>query len=290
MSQYYFNLDENLSALVGYDRPLEYHFLVIEDPREDEPIFSNLFLDNPAMTVRQIKRVLKNKFQSVLPYEIETLLIADRSAHVEDLMAGKVKKQKLLVEQSSTFEFSVTLRGESFNCDKDFDINALTTADVLFLKAWNLYHQNKEYYQTLEDSHVARRLEAALTFDGVQPVEYDCNMIDLVCYFKQGVYEDRFLVANTSEHMSRIKLFAKIGNTGLVLARAIFQKITEMAECEYEMLAGTKHYEDEELRVQPSFSAFLEHLKGCTPLAELTNEEAKEIFLFLSANDFLFSQ
>jgi hypothetical protein len=53
---------EAFSVLTGWDRPLQYFFLVIS-PRQsedaDEPVFSNLFRPNPAMSLEEIAGTLE---------------------------------------------------------------------------------------------------------------------------------------------------------------------------------------------------------------------------------------
>ncbi len=51
MSQRHFNYGP-FQVLTGWDRPLQYHFLVVS--RGDGLVFSNLDLPNPAMTPEQV--------------------------------------------------------------------------------------------------------------------------------------------------------------------------------------------------------------------------------------------
>jgi len=49
--------------MTGWDRPLQQYFLVVEDEKDlyaenDNYVFSNLNLPNPAMTLEQVKTVL----------------------------------------------------------------------------------------------------------------------------------------------------------------------------------------------------------------------------------------
>jgi hypothetical protein len=65
MSQRKFK-DNNLTVTTGWDRQLQRFFLVIEtdeqqESDEDEYVFSNLNLSNPAMTLDQIRSVLQSK-------------------------------------------------------------------------------------------------------------------------------------------------------------------------------------------------------------------------------------
>ena len=55
MTQRSFETD-TYAVLTGWDRPLQYHFLVISqrDQPDEEPIFSNLYLQNPAMSLEAI--------------------------------------------------------------------------------------------------------------------------------------------------------------------------------------------------------------------------------------------
>jgi hypothetical protein len=60
MSRRYFGND-GYDVVTGWDRPLQYHFLDIyqRDHPERDPIFSNLYLLNPSMTLEQIADTLK---------------------------------------------------------------------------------------------------------------------------------------------------------------------------------------------------------------------------------------
>ena len=61
MSQRIFGND-TYEAVAGWDPPLQYHFLMIyqrgADRNFDEPLFSNLYLPDPAMTLEQIADTL----------------------------------------------------------------------------------------------------------------------------------------------------------------------------------------------------------------------------------------
>ncbi len=61
MSQYHFT-HNSFDVLYGWDDPLQYNFLVIENILNsgEEPIFSNLNLDNPGMSISQIQTILVN--------------------------------------------------------------------------------------------------------------------------------------------------------------------------------------------------------------------------------------
>jgi hypothetical protein len=53
---------EDFSVLTGWDRPLQYFFLVIyprQTEESDEPVFSNLFRRNPAMSLEEIADTLQ---------------------------------------------------------------------------------------------------------------------------------------------------------------------------------------------------------------------------------------
>jgi hypothetical protein len=53
--------NETYEVVTGWDRPLQYHFLDIyqRDHPERDPIFSNLYLLNPSMTLEQIADTLE---------------------------------------------------------------------------------------------------------------------------------------------------------------------------------------------------------------------------------------
>ncbi len=60
MSQYHFQ-NENYKVLYGWDDPLQYCFLVIYKVVETNPwtpVFSNMDLENPGMSIPQIKETL----------------------------------------------------------------------------------------------------------------------------------------------------------------------------------------------------------------------------------------
>jgi hypothetical protein len=81
MSQHSFYHD-NYEFMVGWDPPLQYFFLVIYMRYNDEePVFSNLDLSNPAMTISQIKHVCE-KYGTVLPPETENRLLNDRKENM----------------------------------------------------------------------------------------------------------------------------------------------------------------------------------------------------------------
>jgi len=78
MSQRHFG-NETYDVLTGWDRPLQYHFLVISqrDRPEQEPVFSNLDLLNPAMTFEQIADTL-HAFGIAAPPTLYTDLAQDQ--------------------------------------------------------------------------------------------------------------------------------------------------------------------------------------------------------------------
>jgi hypothetical protein len=80
MSRRYFG-NETYEVVTGWDRPLQYHFLVISqrDDPDGEPIFSNLFLRHPAMTLEQIADTLKT-YGITAPPTLLTDLNADALA------------------------------------------------------------------------------------------------------------------------------------------------------------------------------------------------------------------
>jgi hypothetical protein len=102
MSQYTF-VDGNKKVLYGWDDPLRYYFLVITeiDDKGDEKdlIFSNLDLDNPAMTVDQIKKTL-SKFNLSIPPDLEDVLKKDKIKNelfYEDSKLVKLFKKKKII-------------------------------------------------------------------------------------------------------------------------------------------------------------------------------------------------
>lgn len=67
-----------LLFLAGWDEPLRYFFLVIDyEDDADGPVFSNLALSNPAMTLEQIDSVCR-AHGSLLPPDIRQLMIEDQ--------------------------------------------------------------------------------------------------------------------------------------------------------------------------------------------------------------------
>lgn len=82
MSQYIWK-NEKYEFLTGWDKPLGYHFLVIdhldENKREDIPVFSNLDIaTGPGMSIEEIKDACKNH-GSALPPDVEANLVRDKS-------------------------------------------------------------------------------------------------------------------------------------------------------------------------------------------------------------------
>ena len=75
MSQHRF-IHGDWEVLYGWDEPLEYFFLVIEDSKNLRDGFSNLDLSDPAMTINQIKETL-NKFDIPVPDDLEKTLLRD---------------------------------------------------------------------------------------------------------------------------------------------------------------------------------------------------------------------
>src|SRR3990167_6913354 len=86
MSQHYIDKG-SLEFMMGWDRPLQYYFLTIfnmdpELPENDENmVFSNLSLENPGMTVTQIKRKCA-EFNLILPRELIRNLESDKRNNV----------------------------------------------------------------------------------------------------------------------------------------------------------------------------------------------------------------
>jgi hypothetical protein len=75
---------KNFEALTGWDRPLQYFFLVIsrtdiseDDEETDEFVFSNLRLDNPSMSIEEIVSVL-NKLEIPYPAQLAKRLQEDK--------------------------------------------------------------------------------------------------------------------------------------------------------------------------------------------------------------------
>lgn len=78
----------NYAVLTGWDRPLQYHFLLIEDittPLDDEGIvFNNLHRRNPGMTLREIEDEL-NKLNIPIPPGLISDLKNDKITNVGNL-------------------------------------------------------------------------------------------------------------------------------------------------------------------------------------------------------------
>lgn len=82
MSQHYLTKpDGNLTAQYGYDRPLNYFYLVIHKNRDtagEELVYSNLDELNPSLSIERIIELL-NKYQFEFDVEqIAKLLESDR--------------------------------------------------------------------------------------------------------------------------------------------------------------------------------------------------------------------
>ena len=65
---------EKFEFIAGWDRPLQYHFLVINDVKSNEIVFSNLNLDSPSMTIDEIIMVINGFGIEPEPSFKETLL------------------------------------------------------------------------------------------------------------------------------------------------------------------------------------------------------------------------
>jgi hypothetical protein len=88
LSQHYFSY-QDYTILYGWDKPLQYYFLVISRPhpvtKEREYVFSNLDLENPAMSIEQIYEVLKG-FEIPIPADLsETLINASGISGTENI-------------------------------------------------------------------------------------------------------------------------------------------------------------------------------------------------------------
>jgi len=67
---------QKYQAISGWDRPLQYFFLVVLD-REGDIIFSNLYRPYPGMSLREIEEELK-KLSIVAPDNFWNDLLEDR--------------------------------------------------------------------------------------------------------------------------------------------------------------------------------------------------------------------
>lgn len=56
MSQNIFKLND-LTLMAGYDRPLDYHFIVVIDSKTQDIIFSNLYLEYMGMDIKEVKSI-----------------------------------------------------------------------------------------------------------------------------------------------------------------------------------------------------------------------------------------
>jgi len=64
-----------MKVLTGWDRPLQYFFLVIED--SDDYVFSNLSRPDPRMTIPEIERTLDH-FEIKYPESLFEDLLEDK--------------------------------------------------------------------------------------------------------------------------------------------------------------------------------------------------------------------
>jgi hypothetical protein len=79
----------NVRAQAGWDRPLQYLYLVVEDTEAETFIFSNLDRVNPGMTISEIRTTLKryNVPVPVTPRHFLADLEADRRNNAGNLVA-----------------------------------------------------------------------------------------------------------------------------------------------------------------------------------------------------------
>ena len=78
MSQHKFQHNK-MEILYGYEYVFDGFFLVITRDRGYSPVFSNLNLRNPAMTIFQIESILK-EYNIPIPENLEEVLTTDRNA------------------------------------------------------------------------------------------------------------------------------------------------------------------------------------------------------------------
>lgn len=78
MKQHYLEQDGKVASY-GWDRPLQYWFITIQDA--DGTLFTNMNLDNPAMSIEAIKDTLAMSGFDV-PADIEDVLKTDASGSV----------------------------------------------------------------------------------------------------------------------------------------------------------------------------------------------------------------
>lgn len=89
-----------LTAITGWDRPLQRHFLVVTSA-EDETVYSNLNEANPAMTILQIVERLMS-FKMALPATLLADLRADREANDSDTVCdyGEVTAPPVVIPET----------------------------------------------------------------------------------------------------------------------------------------------------------------------------------------------
>lgn len=58
MSQNILNINE-LNLTAGYDRPLDYYFIVVIDSKTQDIIFSNLYLEYMGMDISEVKSIIE---------------------------------------------------------------------------------------------------------------------------------------------------------------------------------------------------------------------------------------
>lgn len=86
---------KNYEIFTGWDVPLQYFFLVIEDLADDgdDYIFSNLKRKNPGMTLEEIQQVLT---ELNIPYPVELMI---------DLQKDKDNQDQKLICNYGEFPF-----------------------------------------------------------------------------------------------------------------------------------------------------------------------------------------
>jgi hypothetical protein len=76
MSQYRFTTSER-EFVCGWDRPLQYFFLTVTDRKTEDFLFSNLDLEDPGMTIAQVKATCL-LYGHHLPHEVEDEMLIDQ--------------------------------------------------------------------------------------------------------------------------------------------------------------------------------------------------------------------
>ncbi|MGL6262150.1 hypothetical protein [Vibrio sp. WXL103] len=81
MSQHIFK-HQQFEVLCGWDRRLQGFFLVIESDAQDEPMYSNLYEDNPHPTTFVPFEAVLKRFGIAMPKGLKDALEADQAANM----------------------------------------------------------------------------------------------------------------------------------------------------------------------------------------------------------------